>query len=181
MVAVAGVVLVSGCSASSTGGEGNSPTDQVTQGQVEAAYEASATCLQELGYEAIAQRNPSGGWGITFDGELEESQKFDQQYEGCVHDAENLQRAYDRAHVPEGAARVEMANSLRQCLREGGIEGDVYDPANPDSVATLQAIEAILGIDTTGPNASFDDPRFQIALDCLYQHESLFPDRFADP
>ena len=157
-------------------GGGNEDGGSLTAGDVEAGWRLAAECLDDAGYLAVAEEDPSG-WGISFDGNVEESNAFMEDYEFCVSDAERLSLEFAQTQIPEGEERLELAASFDECIKTAGLEPLNYDLNNADEVAALAEVTIQLGyrLDET---AVADDPRFNEALDCFETHELLFPNRF---
>jgi hypothetical protein len=116
-----------------------------------------------------------GAWGITAEGE---GDLVDDTYNACAEVAAVTTAAYYRERVPEGAERVELANSLRRCLATVGIEGMPFSADTRRANEILASAITFLGYEGGEPEL-LDDPRFGTVLDCLSQHDLLFPDRFA--
>ncbi|MCP3878808.1 MAG: hypothetical protein GY701_10520 [Sulfitobacter sp.] len=114
---------------------------------------------------------------MAFEGELDETPDFISAYDDCVSDADEVSRAFLRSQIPEGAERLELAESFDGCIEAVGLQPLRYDPNNADEVAALAEVVTQLGYQL-GDTGVADNERYNEALDCFLSHELLFPGRF---
>jgi len=173
---VVAVVVVAACS----GGSNNQAASRyetvladgtVTDGEYEQAWRLVEECLRQKGIESTL-RLRDGEWGVTVIGEF-----ADADYQSCSEIGDRVAAAYFRERVPDGAERLELADSLRRCLSDAGV---TEMPFTADTVRANEILASAieqLGF-AGGEEELLEDPRFRQVLDCLGRHELLFPARF---
>ena len=145
----------------------------ITDGELEQAWRLAEECMVERGNDAILEKNKWGYWGLSLVGEFS-----DPDYEECTAVSSEVSRLYWVERIPEGAERLELAESLAECFRSVDVEL-VYDPNAPDQAAVFRSVWEQFGY-ALGDRRIFDDPRFPVVDDCVSRHELLFPARFGD-
>jgi hypothetical protein len=95
-------------------------------------------------------------------------------YEECSEVSEEVSRLYNVERIPEGAERLELAESLEACWADVGVVGIKFDPSEDDESRMLAEAIQRLGHEG-GDQALLDDPRFNVILACLDAHLLLFP------
>ena len=125
----------------------------------------------ERGNDAFLRKDPWGYWGLSL------GEPFsDADYEECTSVSSEVARLYWVERIPEGAERLELAESLAECFRSVEIEL-VYNPDAPDEAAVFRSVWKQLGY-ALDDRRIFDDPRFLVANECVAKHELLFPAGF---
>ncbi len=127
----------------------------------------------ERGNDAILEKDRWGYWGLSL------GEPFsDADYEECTTISIEVDRLYWVERIPEGAERLELAESLAECFRSVEIEL-VYNPDNPDQAAVFRSVWVQLGY-ALDDRRRFDDPKFWVINDCMLTHTLLFPAVFGD-
>ena len=143
----------------------------ITDGELEHAWRLAEECMIERGNDAFLRKDPWGYWGLSL------GEPFsDADYEECTSVSGEVARLYWVERIPEGAERLELAESLAECFRSVEIEL-VYDPDAPDEAAVFRSVWEQLGY-ALDDRRIFDDPRFLVANECVAKHELLFPAGF---
>lgn len=177
------MVVCTGCAGDSGVGSRSPEIDAyladgvITEGELEQSWKLAEECMRDHGINAVAEYL-GREWGLSVPGEFNDMATLD----ACTRVSVEVMRQYKLGHVPEGAERLEMLESLRACLAPLGIDYVPYDPAAPDDALILRAVEEQLGYDLSviyDEPPWLDDPGFGAAVKCLGSHELLFPDRFA--
>ena len=145
----------------------------ITDGELEQVWRLAEECLRARGVSASAEKDGWGYWNVSWGGELRES-----DYEDCTEVSWEVRRLYWVERIPEGAERLELAESLAECFASVGIEL-VYDPNAPDKPSVWRSVWEQFGYELDDSRI-FEDPRFPVVSDCMITHELLFPHRF-DP
>jgi hypothetical protein len=172
VTALALALAVVGCSREEPG-----PLDdgQVTQAEYDGALDAAVRCIEEKGYvfdrfrdnydgitKSIVVSFPDAGSESVGDEAAAEEEKLNaQDYCVAVH-VFDVEKQWFAQHVPEGAERDQMWESLVQCLAEWGVTGVTPGDSTEEIVAAV-----------------FDaDPDGLDGLECLDKHRMLWPEDF---
>lgn len=166
VVLVGTALMTSACSSLGIGG-----SSEVSIADLEKAASSAMECLREAGIDGEITIGDTGYQGVGFTVSEDAGIAWEQEraVDECILELEELDFEYMKTRIPTGADRDREMADMLACFESVGVTSiTATDPQNV-IVGKLMDHEMTL----TGNNSPFGP-----GVDCLDNHEALFPERF---